>query len=155
MMAPSTRGWRLHWRSWLLFVVAYVTFGQLLHNTDVAPWIWGVSLGMVMVKAGLLTLLWHPTRKLLLLGFQSDAGYSIMVLALASLAVLAVVQFRAFAYLIVLIATALLVRVDCLVDGLSDRQTFQVLLLLPLLGLGMTWLPKVLYLGVKSLDYGG
>lgn len=150
-MATPTRGWRLHWRSWLLFIVAYVTFGQLLHNTDVAPWIWGVSLGLVMAKAGLLTLLWQPTRKFILLGFQSDAGYSIMVLALASLAVLAVVQFRAFAYLIVLVATALLVRVDCLVDGFSDRQSFQVLLMLPLLGLGLSWLPKVLYLGFKNI----
>lgn len=150
-METSPRGWRLHWRSWLLFIVAYVTFGQLLHNTDAAPLIWGVSLGLVVVKAGLLTLFWQPTRKFILLGFQSDAGYSIMVLALASLAVLAVVQFRTFAYVIVLVATALLVRVDCLVDGFSDRQAFQVLLTLPLLGLGCSWLPKVLVLGVNRI----
>jgi hypothetical protein len=149
-MKTSPRGWRLHWRSWLLFIVAYITFGQLLHNTDAAPLVWGSSLGLVVVKAGLLTLLWHPTRKFMLLGFQSDLGYLIMVLAIASLAVLSVVQFRAFAYVIVLVATALLVRVDCLVDGFSDRRSFQVLLLLPLLGLGCSWLPKVLALGISS-----
>ncbi len=151
-METPTRGWRLHWRSWLLFVVAYLTFGQLLHSTTAAPWMWGISLGLVVIKAGLLTLAWQPTRKFILLGFQSDAGYSIMVLALASSAVLAVVQFRAFAYVIVLVATALLVRVDCLVDGFSDRQAFQVLLMLPLLGLGISWLPKVLSLGIKSIS---
>ncbi|MGD1906230.1 MAG: hypothetical protein ACFB0C_09590 [Leptolyngbyaceae cyanobacterium] len=150
-METSPRGWRLHWRSWLLFTAAYVTFGQMLHNTEAAPLIWGMSIGLMIAKASLLTFFWHPARKFMLLGFQSDAGYSIMVLALASLAVLFVVQFRAFAYVIVLVATALLVRVDCLVDGFSDRQSFQVLLALPLLGLGMTWLPKALYLGVNNI----
>jgi hypothetical protein len=150
-MDTSPRGWRLHWRSWVLFTAAYVTFGQMLHTTEATALIWGMSVGAVLIKASLLTLFWQPARKFMLLGFQSDAGYSIMVLAFASMAVLIVVQFRAFAYAIVLMATALLVRVDCLVDGLSDRQAFQVLLMLPLLGLGMSWLPKVLYLGVNNL----
>lgn len=132
------------WVSSLLLVVAYSTYGQLLHHAGVNETIWLISLGFVVVKASVFTLLWRPTRRLLLLGFQSDAGYSIMVLVLASLAVVVVVQFRAFAYIVVLIAAAILVRVDCLIQRLSDRATFLVLLGLPLLGLGLTWLPYVL-----------
>lgn len=143
-MTMSKEQMQAAWVSSLLLVVAYSTYGQMLHHAGVNETIWLISLGFVVVKASVFTLLWRPTRRLLLLGFQSDAGYSIMVLVLASLAVVVVVQFRAFAYIVVLIAAAILVRVDCLIQRLSDRATFLVLLGLPLLGLGLTWLPYVL-----------
>lgn len=135
------------WLSWTLLVVAYATFGQLLHSNGASDLVWGVTLVFVMVKACVLTLIWQPVRRFVLLGFQSDAGYSIMVLVLASLAVLVVVQFRAFAYVLVLIATTILARVDCLVDALGDRQSLGVLILLPLLGLAISWLSQLERIG--------
>jgi hypothetical protein len=137
------------WVSWLLLVLAYITYGQLLHQAEASATVWFVSLAFLLVKASIFTLLWHPARQLMLLGFKSDAGYSIMVLVLASLTVLVVVQFRAFAYIVVLVATAMLVRVDCLIQQRSDRWTFLVLLGLPLVGLGLTWLPDVVRGGVS------
>ncbi|MBE7381999.1 MAG: hypothetical protein F6J95_011375 [Leptolyngbya sp. SIO1E4] len=136
-----------HWLSWILLLLAYATFGRLLHSNEVSNLVWGSTLAFVVVKASVLTLAWTPIRKFVLLGFQSDVGYSIMVLVLASLAVLAVVQFRAFAYVIVLVAASILVRVDCLVDGMGDRISFLILILLPLMGLGVSWLPQLLYRG--------
>ncbi|MEO0985923.1 MAG: hypothetical protein AAFY20_10265 [Cyanobacteria bacterium J06639_14] len=135
---------RSRWLSWGLLLLAYATFGQLLHSNEAGQIIWITTCAFVLLKASLLTLVWTPIRKFVLLGFQSDAGYSIMVLVLASLAVLAVVQFRAFAYVIVLVATTILVRVDTLIDALSDRLAFMTLIVLPLMGLGLSWLPQLL-----------
>jgi hypothetical protein len=138
-----------HWLSWTLLVLSYATFGQLLHSSAAEQLIWWITLIFLVVKAGTLTLVWGPVRDFALKGFKTDVGYSIMVLALASLAVLAVVQFRAFAYIIELVAAALLVRVDCLVDGMNDRLAFMTLVLLSLLGLGLSWLPTLLFQGAE------
>ncbi|MGF1524375.1 MAG: hypothetical protein ACFBSF_18805 [Leptolyngbyaceae cyanobacterium] len=132
------------WLSWGLFVVAYATFGQLLQGNYAGHAIWITTLIFVMAKASILTFVWTPIRKFALLGFQSDTGYSIMVLLLASLAVVAVVQFRAFAYVVVLVATAILVRIDTLIDDLGDHLAFLTLALLPLIGLGLSWLPQLI-----------
>lgn len=133
-----------HWLSWGLLVLGYATYGQLLHSNASDQYIWLVTLACIVIKSGILTLTWKPVRDLAIRGFQSDVGYSIMVLVFASLAVLAVVQLRAFAYFIVLVATALLVRVDCLAQGMGDRLSFVTLVLLATLGLGLSWLPVLL-----------
>lgn len=136
------------WLSWGLLVLAYATFGRFLHTSETGLLVWWVTLAFVIVKAGVLTVVWVPVRKFALLGFQSDIGYSIMVLLLASLTVLVVVQFRSFAYIIVLVATAILARVDTLIARLGDRSAFLALTVMPLLGLGLSWLPQLLRRGV-------
>lgn len=141
-----------HWLSWGLLIVAYATYGQLLHSGEPASqYIWFATLAFVVIKAGVLTLIWQPVRDFVLKGFKTDVGYSVMVLALASLAVLAVVQFRALTYIIVLIAAALLVRVDCLTEGMGDRLSFLTLVLLSLIGLGLSWLPTLLFQGAEAI----
>lgn len=142
------------WLSWALLVLAYATFGQLLHSGEASQVIWVGSLAFIVFKASVLTLIWTPIRKFAVLGFQSDLGYAIMVLALASSAVLAVVQFRVFSYILVLVAAALLVRVDCLISAMSDRASFITLILLPLIGLGLSWLPYWLYQNAESVISG-
>lgn len=138
-----------HWLSWTLLVLSYATFGQLIHSGESEQIIWTLTLIFLVVKAGILTLIWVPVRDFALRGFKTDVGYSVMVLVLASLAVLAVVQFRAFAYIIELVAAALLVRVDCLVDGMGDRLAFFTLVALSLIGLGLSWLPTLLFQGAE------
>ncbi|MEM9117191.1 MAG: hypothetical protein AAGD09_04830 [Cyanobacteria bacterium P01_F01_bin.56] len=137
------------WLSWGLLVLSYATYGQLLHNNDSSQLIWSITLALIVIKAGVLTFFWQPVRNFLLKGFKTDVGYSIMVLALASLAVLAVTQLRTFAYIVVLLAAALLVRVDCLIDGMGDRVSFILMILLSMLGLGMSWLPTLLFQGAE------
>ncbi|MEL6762045.1 MAG: hypothetical protein AAFO87_00060 [Cyanobacteria bacterium J06607_6] len=137
--------------SWGLLILAYATYGQLLHADESGRYVWLVTLVFAVAKAGVLTLLWQPTRDFVLKGFKTDVGYSVMVLLLASLTVLAVVQIRAFAYIVVLIAAALLVKVDCLIDGMGDRLAFTTLFLLSLIGLGLSWLPLLLFNGAQAI----
>ncbi|MDB9527958.1 hypothetical protein PN498_18335 [Oscillatoria sp. CS-180] len=140
-----------YWLSWGLLILAYATYGQLLHAGEPRQYVWWATLAFIIVKAGILTLVWQPVRDFALRGFKTDVGYTVMVLLLASLAVLAVVQFRAFAYVIVLMAAALLARVDCLILGLGDRLSFLTLVLLSIIGLGLSWLPILLFQGAELM----
>ncbi|PSN14967.1 hypothetical protein C7271_21255, partial [filamentous cyanobacterium CCP5] len=59
-------------------------------------------------------------------------------------AVVAVVRFRVTAYILVLLASTLLARVDTLIQELNNLMAFLLLAGLALLGLGLTWLPILL-----------
>lgn len=133
-----------YWLSWGLLFVAYGTYGQMLHDTGAGQGLWVASFVALAMKATVVTLLWRPVRRLVLLGFQSDGGYLIMVLVLASLVVWAVVQFQLFAHVIVLVATTILARVDCLIHKISDRLTCCILLGLCLGGIGVSVLLQFL-----------
>jgi hypothetical protein len=130
------------WISWALLVVAYATYGQFLHSVEASSWSWILSIGFAIVLSGIMTILWVKSRRVILLGFRSDIGYSIMVLVLASLAVIAVYHFRGFSYFMVLVAVSLLARIDTLILNLKNYISFLILALLSLLGLGLSWVPQ-------------
>lgn len=130
--------------SWGLLVIAYATYGQFMHSTNAAPLVWGLSMVFAISLAGILTIFWVSCRRIILMGFQSDLGYAIMVLVLASLAVVAVVQFRVFSYFVVLVAVSLLARIDTLISDYSNGVTFLLLSALAMVGLGLSWLPTLL-----------
>jgi hypothetical protein len=135
------------WISWFLLALVYLTYGRFLQAVEVG------SVGYTLIVSGLfaialaavLTILWPSAQQLMLLGFQSDAGYFIMVLSIASLSVFAVVEFRIFSYIVMLMMASLLARVDTLINGLSNSLAFGVLVAFPLLGLSLSLLPALLH----------
>lgn len=134
------------WISWFLLALVYLTYGRFLQAVGVG------SVGYTLIVSGLfaialaavLTILWPSAQQLMLLGFQSDAGYFIMVLSIASLSVFAVVEFRIFSYIVMLMMASLLARVDTLINGLSNLLAFGVLVAFPLFGLSLSLLPALL-----------
>lgn len=135
---------KVHWLSWTLMVVAHATYGGFLHARGAGPVAWILSIGIAIGGAGSITLLWPKIRRVILLGFQSDIGYFVMALSVASLSVVAVTQFQLFAYFAMLVAVSLLARVDNLILGIQDTAAFFWLSGLALLGLGLSWLPTLL-----------
>ncbi len=139
------------WLSWSLLVIAYATYGRFLHDGEATALRWIVSGGFAIAISGVMTILWIPTRRIILLGFKSDVGYAIMVLTLASLAVLAVVQIRVFSYFLVLTAVSLLARVDTLIKDLHPALAFSLLTFLAFVGLGVSWIPFLVSEGTSHL----
>lgn len=135
---------KVHWLSWTLMVLAHVTYGGFLHDRNAGPTAWAVSVVLAISGAAAITLCWPIIRRFMLLGFQSDVGYFIMALTVASLAVIAVTQFQLFAYFAMLVAVSLLARVDNLILGVKDTSAFFLLAGLALLGLALSWLPTLL-----------
>lgn len=127
------------WLSLVLLMAAYITYGGFLVHISASAAVWGASLAFAVVFPALCTVCWKTCRRFILLGFQSDLGYVIMALSLASLAVAAVTQFRMFSYLSLLVAVTLLTRVDMLIAKFSNRKTWVCMVLLSLLGLGLGW----------------
>ncbi len=122
-----------------LLLLAYATVGWFLQHQGVAPAVWLGVAGFAIAKASILTILWKPVRRLLLLGFQSDLGYFVLVLSLASMAVLSLMWIQLFAYGLVVVGAALLVRVDTLIANWDSIWAWGLLWGLPLTGLGLSW----------------
>ncbi len=143
-----------HWLSWLLLVMAYATYGNFLHTPESTPGEWGVSLFLAVWGSWAITLGWPQMRRLLLMGFQSDLGYFVMALTIASLSVVAVTQFQRFSYLVMLLAVSLLARVDKLIAGYNDTLAFILLSLLSLLGMALSWIPRLVAMVSASVQLG-
>ena len=133
-----------NWLSYILLLVAYIAFGRYLNAAAASHLAWSMTIIFVLALAGLMTMLWKPARRLTLLGFRSDAGYFVMAMLLTSLAVLVLAWVHIFAYILVMIATSLLVRIDTLTLDLNNLLTFVILAGIPLVGLGLNWLPLLL-----------
>ncbi|NEQ33171.1 MAG: hypothetical protein F6K04_19600 [Leptolyngbya sp. SIO4C5] len=131
------------WLSFILLFLIYATFGWFLRTWEASHLSWILTAAFLVIKAGILTILWKPSREFVLLGFQSDMGYFVMVMVLASLFVAALVWLQVFAYILMMIAAGLLVRVDLLTRSVNDVLAFITLLAIPALGLAASWLPPV------------
>ncbi|ESA39031.1 hypothetical protein N836_29185 [Leptolyngbya sp. Heron Island J] len=129
---------QLPWLSSLLLLLAYMGFGAFLHSRHSPDFMWWLALGYAVLEAALLTIVWKPLRNFFLLGFQSDVGYTVMALVLASLAVVIVSWIQIFIYFLVMLAAALLLRVELLIRNVGNNLAFVTILLLSLMGLGLS-----------------
>ncbi|MEM7793874.1 MAG: hypothetical protein AAF579_05385 [Cyanobacteria bacterium P01_C01_bin.118] len=129
---------KLPWLSSLLLLLAFMGFGAFLHSRHSPDLIWGFALTYAVVEAALLTIMWKPLRNFFLLGFQSDIGYTVMALVIASLAVVVVAWIQIFVYFLVMLAAALLLRVELLIRDIGNSLAFVTILLLSIMGLGLS-----------------
>lgn len=132
------------WFSCLLLVVAFATYGGYLHSVETDHWHWLFNLGLVVLLAAVATFFRSFVGWVVLSGFNSDLGYLLLALGLASLAIAVVSEFRLIACWTLLVAATLLVRVDLLVARLNNSLAWVSLVVLCWLGLGLSWLPHLL-----------
>ncbi|MEM8503652.1 MAG: hypothetical protein AAF716_10935 [Cyanobacteria bacterium P01_D01_bin.1] len=128
------------WVSISLVLLANIAFGSFLHESQIAWLTWSIATSYVVLQCGVLSIVWRPVRNFLLLGFKSDIGYTLMALAGASFAVLILVWVRVSSYFLVMIAAALLLRIDLYTRGVGTRWSFAIMLVVSLTGLGISWL---------------
>lgn len=126
------------WLSLLLLLLAHMGFGAFLHSRHSVDFIWWLAVAYAVIEAALLTILWKPLRNFLMLGFQSDVGYTVMALVTASLAVVLVSWIHIFIYFFVMLAAALLLRVELLIRNVGSGLAFVTILLVSLMGVGLS-----------------
>lgn len=145
---------KLPWLSSLLLLLAHMGFGAFLDSRHSSDLIWGFALVYSVLEAALLTIMWKPLRNFFLLGFQSDVGYTMMALVIASLAVVVVSWIQIFVYFLVMLAAALLLRVELLIRNIGNSLAFVTILLLSLMGLGLSRLTtELLATGVIMMRF--
>lgn len=135
------------WLSILLLLLANIAFGFFLHEYVKESWLWGAAIAYIVAQCGILSIVWQPVRNFLLLGFQSDVGYAFMALAGASFAVVIVVWARVSSYFLVMLAAALLMRIELFTRRLGRWLSFLAMVLVSLVGLAITWLPGLSQFG--------
>ncbi len=129
---------KLPWLSSLLLLMAFMGFGAFLHSRHSPDFVWWLALGYAVIESALLTIIWKPLRNFFLLGFKSDLGYTVMALVIASLAVVIVSWIQIFIYFLVMLAAALLLRVELLIRDVGNSLAFVTILTLSLIGLGLS-----------------
>ncbi|MDV3350831.1 hypothetical protein D0962_35435 [Leptolyngbyaceae cyanobacterium CCMR0082] len=143
---------KLPWLSSLLLLLAYMGFGAFLHSRHSSDFIWWLAVIYAVLESALLTIIWKPLRNFFLLGFKSDIGYTIMALVIASLAVVVVSWIQIFVYFLVMLAAALLLRVELLIRDIGNNLAFVTILLLSLMGLALSRLTTELIMAHGNMD---
>lgn len=131
----------------LLLLLANMMFGSFLHEYNQSYLVWGTAIAYIVLECGVLSVAWRPTRDLILLGFQSDVGYTLMALGAASFAVVLVVWVKVSSYFLVMLAAALLLRVKLYTGRGGEVVSFLVLLGTSLIGLSISWIPTLAQAG--------
>ncbi|MEL6130123.1 MAG: hypothetical protein AAFR24_12840 [Cyanobacteria bacterium J06627_3] len=126
------------WLSLLLLLLAHMGFGAFLHSHHSVDLIWWLAAAYAVIEAALLTILWKPLRNFMMLGFQSDVGYTVMALVTASLAVVLASWIHIFIYFFVMLAAALLLRMELLIRNVGSGFAFVTILLVSLMGVGLS-----------------
>lgn len=121
--------------SLILLFAAYTTFSWFLHRSNVSWLAWVIVIGFSLGEALLLTAFASGLRSLIRSWLESDVGYFSTVICSAFLVAIALVWFKVFSYILVVVAAELLARLDLLNAGCHRWKTFWILTLVSLAGL--------------------
>lgn len=134
------------WVSLTLLLVTYSTLGWLLTEFHDPMIVWVIVVVGILLLAAELSSSWSKIRDGLASLFKSDNRAFLFGVAGAFLSVVIITWFHIFAHALVVISAATLVKLDAQTARLSQRQTFWLLAIVSLVGLGLGRLAQHLYL---------
>ena len=126
----------------VLLLLANMAFGFFLHteyNSALYPWM--AATLYVVLECSALSIAWKPMRNFVLLGFQSDVGYTCMALGIASFAVVALAWVQISTYFLMMLSAAILLRIKLYTERGGPLLSFLILTMLSIGGLALSWLP--------------
>ncbi|MBD2059348.1 hypothetical protein H6F88_25685 [Oculatella sp. FACHB-28] len=129
----------LPWLSLSLLLAAYSTFSWYVYHLTITWVVWVCVIGFAVLQALLLTTFAQGFKAMVGRWLSSDTGYFTTVLSLAFLATTVLVWAHVFGYLITIIATEVLARLDLQNRGFSRAQSLFILTLVSLTGLVIGW----------------
>ncbi|MEL6221263.1 MAG: hypothetical protein AAFR31_01325 [Cyanobacteria bacterium J06627_8] len=123
------------WVSLSLLFVSFGTFSWFLNTATVNWLVWALVIVLSLGEALLLTTLTDDLKLLLDSWLKSDLGYFTSIIIGALLVAVALVWIRVFGYVLVLLASEMLARLDLQHFGCNRFQSLVVLTGVSLLGL--------------------
>lgn len=133
----------------IFLLLANMAFGFFLHEINPSDFVWIIAIAYIVLECSILSIAWHQTSEFVLMGFQSDVGYSLMALAGASLAVVIVAWIQISTYFLMMLAAAMLLRIKLYTRRGSAFSSFVIMLTVSLAGLAISWLPTLLKVGQR------
>ena len=140
------------WLSMLLLLLANIAFGLFLRDLDSSRWVWSIAIAYVLFECSVISVFWTPFHRMAIISFKSDVGYALSALLGASLVVVLAAWINISSHFLLMLAAALLVRIDLFTRRIGTRASFVVLLTISLIGLALSWLAPGLY--VAALPHG-
>ena len=134
------------WVSLTLLLVTYSTLGWLLTEFHDPMIVWVIVVVFILLLAAELSSPWSKIRDGLASLFKSDTRAFFFAVAIALMSVAIITWFHIFAHALVVISAGTLVKLDAQTARLSQRQTFWLLAIVSLVGLGLGRLAQHLYL---------
>jgi hypothetical protein len=128
---------KLPWLALGLLLLAYTTFSWFLYASHVSWLAWSAVLVFTLGEALLLTTFSRSLRRLVRSWLLSDIGYFTTIVCVAFLAAIALLWIRVFSYVVMIVASELLARLELQQCQCSRWQSFVVLSLVSFAGLGL------------------
>lgn len=123
----------------IMLLFANMAFGFFLRDNSFHEAAWVFAIIYVILECSALSIAWKPARDLVLLGFQSDVGYTCMALAIASFAVVVVAWIQVSTYFLMMLCAAILLRVKLYTRRGGAISSFAIMLSASLAGLAISW----------------
>lgn len=128
---------KLPWTSAVLLLVTYITLGWLLSAFHYPLFVWvTIAVGVLLLSASLSSP-WSKLRNDFTRLFKSDTRAFLVAVVAAFVSVLIITWLHIFVHALVVISAGTLVRLDAQAAGLSQSQTFWLLTIVSLVGLGL------------------
>ena len=123
------------WLSLSLLFASYSTFSWFLYNATVSWLVWALVIAFALFQSLLLTTFADGLKSVIDSWLQSDLGYFTSVIIGAFLLALALVWTNILGYILVLLASEMLARLDLQNIGCNRFQALLLLTGVSLLGL--------------------
>ena len=123
------------WLSLSLLFASYSTFSWFLNKATVSWLVWAVVIAFALFQSLLLTTFADGLKSVIDSWLQSDLGYFTSVIIGAFLLALALVWTNILGYILVLVASEMLARLDLQNMGCNRLQSLLLLTGISLLGL--------------------
>jgi hypothetical protein len=130
---------KLPWVSLAILLVAYTTFSSFLAHATITWLAWTVVLAFTLLQALLLTTLFDGLKTLISKWLKSDVGYFTLIIVFSLGVTVVFLWFRVFGYILVLVASEVLVRLDLQSAGFNRVQSLIILSFFSLSGLALGW----------------
>lgn len=134
---------KLPWVSLAILFAAHSTFSWFLTRSTVTWLAWALVFTFTLMQALLLTTLFDEVRGVIASWLKSDVGYFTLIIVVSLGVTIALVWFRVFGYILVLVSAEILARLDLQNAGFNRIQALLILSLVSFSGLSVGWLTSL------------
>jgi hypothetical protein len=138
---------RVPWVSLTLLLLSYSTLGWVISETKATLFVWAVTVLAILLFVSSLTVPWTRMTDVSNIVFQSSIRTFVFSVFAAFLFFIMLAWFRMFLDTLLIIAAAILARIDFQAAGFKEGQAFWLTSILSLAGVALGAAMQMLFLG--------
>ncbi|MBD2353901.1 hypothetical protein H6G41_04575 [Tolypothrix sp. FACHB-123] len=138
---------RIPWVSLTLLLLSYTTLGWVISETKAPLFVWGITVLAILLFVGSLTVPWTRMTQVSSTVFKSSTRTFLFSVFAAFLFFVMLAWFRMFLDALLIVAAAILARIDFQAAGFKEGQAFWITSALSLAGVGLGAIMQMLFLG--------